>query len=46
MIGWIYVMEPNDYQNWLSGGAAEGSMAENGKKLFAAARLQQLSQGR
>jgi cytochrome c oxidase subunit 2 len=34
MIGWVYVMEPVDYQNWLSGGAAEGSMAENGKKLF------------
>jgi len=34
MIGWVYVMEPNDYQNWLSGGAAEGSLAENGKKLF------------
>ena len=27
-------MEPKDYQNWLSGGTAEGSMAENGKKLF------------
>ena len=34
MIGWVYVMEPKDYQDWLSGGAAEGSMAENGKKLF------------
>ena len=34
MIGWVYVMEPMAYQNWLSGGAAEGSMAENGKKLF------------
>ncbi len=34
MIGWVYVMEPKDYQNWLSGGASEGSMAENGKKLF------------
>jgi cytochrome c oxidase subunit 2 len=34
MIGWVYVMEPGDYQNWLSGGATEGSMAENGKKLF------------
>jgi cytochrome c oxidase subunit 2 len=34
MIGWVYVMEPADYQNWLSGGAAEGSLAENGKKLF------------
>src|SRR6185295_18621400 len=34
MIGWVYVMEPKDYQNWLSGGASEGSLAENGKKLF------------
>ena len=34
MVGWIYVMEPQDYQTWLSGGAAEGSLAENGKKLF------------
>jgi len=34
MIGWVYVMEPKDYQNWLSGGAAEGSLSENGKKLF------------
>jgi cytochrome c oxidase subunit II len=34
MIGWVYVMEPSEYQNWLSGGAAEGSLAENGKKLF------------
>ena len=34
MIGWVYAMEPKDYQNWLSGGAGEGSMAENGKKLF------------
>jgi cytochrome c oxidase subunit 2 len=34
MIGWVYAMEPKDYQNWLSGGASEGSLAENGKKLF------------
>ncbi len=34
MGGWVYVMEPMDYQNWLSGGAVEGSMAESGKKLF------------
>ena len=34
MIGWIYVMEPQDYQKWLSGGAASGSLAENGAKLF------------
>jgi cytochrome c oxidase subunit 2 len=34
MIGWVYVMEPQDYQAWLSGGASEGSLAENGQKLF------------
>jgi len=34
MIGWVYVMEPADYETWLSGGAAEGSLADNGKTLF------------
>ena len=34
MIGWIYVMEPQEYQNWLSGGRAFGSLSENGEKLF------------
>ena len=34
MIGWIYVMEPQDYQAWLSGGRAEGSLASGGQKLF------------
>jgi len=34
MIGWVYVMEPNDYQAWLNGGASMGSMAEKGGKLF------------
>jgi cytochrome c oxidase subunit 2 len=34
MIGWIYVMEPRDYADWLSGGPATGSLAENGEKLF------------
>ena len=34
MIGWVYVMEPQDYENWLSGGRAFGSLAENGEKLF------------
>lgn len=34
MIGWIYVMEPRDYQAWLSGGNATGTLAENGQKLF------------
>ena len=34
MIGWVTVMEPADYQAWLGGGPAGGSMAENGAKLF------------
>lgn len=34
MIGWVYVMEPQDYQTWLSGGRAEGSLAARGQKLF------------
>ena len=34
MIGWIYVMEAAEYQAWLSGGRAEGSMAASGEKLF------------
>ena len=34
MGGWIYVMEPQDYQAWLSGGATTGSLAESGRKLF------------
>jgi cytochrome c oxidase subunit 2 len=35
MIGQVVVMEPNDYQTWLSGGAQEGSLASAGQKLFA-----------
>jgi cytochrome c oxidase subunit II len=35
MIGQIVVMDPNDYQAWLSGGAPEGSLASAGEKLFA-----------
>ncbi len=34
MTGEVVVMEPNDYQAWLSGGAAEGSLASAGEKLF------------
>jgi cytochrome c oxidase subunit II len=34
MIGWVYVMEPRDYENWLNGGAASGSLADQGAKLF------------
>jgi cytochrome c oxidase subunit II len=34
MIGEVVVMEPAAYQTWLSGGAAEGSLASAGAKLF------------
>jgi len=34
MIGWVYVMEPKDYQAWLSGGGNQGSMAQKGEALF------------
>src|SRR2546425_1447365 len=34
MIGWVYVMDPPEYQAWLSGGAGEGSLASRGEKLF------------
>jgi cytochrome c oxidase subunit II len=34
MIGWIDVMEPADFQAWLSGGAASESLASAGAKLF------------
>jgi cytochrome c oxidase subunit 2 len=34
MIGWVTVMEPPEYQAWLSGGAGEESLAVAGKRLF------------
>jgi cytochrome c oxidase subunit II len=34
MIGWVYAMNPNDYQLWLQQGGAEGSLASTGEKLF------------
>jgi cytochrome c oxidase subunit 2 len=34
MIGRVVVMEPLAYENWLSRGGGEGSMAERGAKLF------------
>jgi cytochrome c oxidase subunit 2 len=34
MIGWVYVMTPIDYANWLSGGAQNESMAQAGERLF------------
>jgi cytochrome c oxidase subunit 2 len=33
MIGWVYVMEPQDYQRWLSQGSAV-PMATRGEQLF------------
>jgi len=34
MIGEVVVMDPTEYQTWLSGGAPEGSLASSGEKLF------------
>ena len=34
MIGWVYVMTPTDYAQWLSGGAKGESMAGAGQRLF------------
>ena len=34
MIGWVYAMQPHDYQTWLTQGGAEGSLASTGEKLF------------
>lgn len=34
MIGTVYVMEPQDYENWLSGGAANEPMEVAGERLF------------
>ncbi len=34
MIGWIYAMSPRDYETWLTQGAAEGSLASEGEKIF------------
>ena len=34
MTGQVVVMEPTEYQTWLSGGAPEGSLASAGEKLF------------
>jgi cytochrome c oxidase subunit 2 len=34
MIGWIHVMEPIAYQNWISAGGGSESLASAGAKLF------------
>jgi cytochrome c oxidase subunit 2 len=34
MIGWVDVMDQRAYANWQSGGGAQGTLAEQGEKLF------------
>src|SRR6202050_596916 len=34
MIGWVYVMSPSDYAEWLAGGEKTESMAQQGEVLF------------
>src|SRR5258707_4011366 len=34
MGGWVVVMEPTEYENWLSGNAGQGSTAAAGRGLF------------
>jgi cytochrome c oxidase subunit 2 len=34
MIGSVYVMEPQEYETWLSGGAPSGSLSDMGRKVF------------
>jgi cytochrome c oxidase subunit II len=34
MIGQVIVMEPTQYQTWLSGGSSEGPLSAKGEKLF------------
>ncbi len=34
MTGWVYVMEPADYERWLSEGGEGTSMADEGEQLF------------
>jgi cytochrome c oxidase subunit 2 len=34
MIGWVYVMSPADYAQWLSGGVKNESMSEAGETVF------------
>lgn len=34
MIGWVYVMTPTDYADWLSGGTKGETMTQAGERLF------------
>ena len=34
MVGWVTVMNPADYENWLATGGTGGTMAQQGERLF------------
>jgi len=34
MIGWVDIMTPADYANWLAGGASGGTMSQQGERVF------------
>jgi cytochrome c oxidase subunit II len=34
MVGWVEVMEPSEFEQWLTGAAAGPSMADQGEQLF------------
>jgi cytochrome c oxidase subunit 2 len=34
MVGWVIVQERAEYEQWLAGGGAQGSMAQMGEKVF------------
>jgi cytochrome c oxidase subunit 2 len=34
MVGWVYALEPNDYEKWLSGAVAALPLAEQGAQIF------------
>ena len=34
MVGWVTVMNPADYENWVSSGGISGSMAQQGERMF------------
>lgn len=34
MVGWVDVLNDSDYENWVAGGGTEGSMADQGQRVF------------
>ena len=34
MVGWVTVMTPSDYQNWLNAGGAQASLVARGERLY------------